>query len=155
MPLVVLFAFIVETSLDKAKFYKMYQRPWPILVGSNEPWDTAFDIMSIFGMLTNIGIVVFATDAFAAYSMTEKLTWFFLMENSMIAARLLFGTLFPSRPTYVENMVLKHRVIAQKHLDCVETALDVQPWMDPASMSTRKVVIADRDEEHEDEEDDF
>merc|ERR1719387_2701184 len=68
MPLVVLFAFVVETTLDKTKFYKLYQRPWPILVGSNEPWDTAFDIMSILGMLTNIAIVVFATDAFAAYT---------------------------------------------------------------------------------------
>jgi hypothetical protein len=52
-------------------------------------------------------------------------------------------------------MVLKHRVIAQKHLDCVETSLDVQPFMDPSTSSARKVVIADRDEEHEDEEDDF
>jgi hypothetical protein len=155
MPLVVLFAFLVETSLDKAKFYKLYQRPMPILVGSNEPWDTAFDVMSILGMLTNIAIVVFATDAFATYSMTEKLTWFFVIENMMIAVRLLVSTLFPARPAYVESMVLKHRVIAQKHLDCVETTLDVQPYLEPSTMSTRKVVVADRDEEHDDEEDDF
>merc|ERR1719387_119999 len=155
MPLVVLFAFVIETTLDKAKFYKLYQRPWPILVGSNEPWDTAFDIMSILGMLTNIAIVVFATDAFEAYTMTDKLTWFFLMENSMIVSRILVATLFPARPTYVENMVHKHKVIAQKHLDCVETALDVQPFLDPSTATTRKVVIADRDEEHDDEEDDM
>jgi hypothetical protein len=154
MPLVVLFAFIVETTLDKTKFYKLYQRPWPILVGSNEPWDTAFDIMGIFGMLTNIAIVVFATDAFDGYTMTQKLTWFFLIENMMVGARILYATLFPARPTYVENLVLKHRVIAQKHLDCVETALDVQPFIDPSKTSARKVVIADRDEEHDDEEDD-
>jgi hypothetical protein len=154
IPLVVLFAFLVETTLDKTKFYKLYQRPWPILVGSNEPWDTAFDVMSIFGMLTNIAIVVFATDAFATYSMTEKLTWFFVIENLIIASRILFATLFPARPTYVENLVRKHRVVAQKHLDCVETSLDVQPFMDP-SLSMRKVVVADRDEEHDDEEDDF
>jgi hypothetical protein len=154
MPLVVLFAFIVETTLDKTKFYKLYQRPWPILVGSNEPWDTAFDIMGIFGMLTNIGIVVFATDTFDTYTMTQKLTWFFLIENMMVGARILVATLFPARPTYVDNLVTKHRVIAQKHLDCVETALDVQPFIDPSKTSARKVVIADRDEEHDDEEDD-
>jgi hypothetical protein len=153
MPLVVLFAFIVETTLDKTKFYKLYQRPWPIIVGSNEPWDTAFDVMSIFAMLTNVAIVIFATDEFAAYTMTEKLTWFFLIENAMIACRILVATLFPSRPTYVDKLVTKHRVIAQKHLDCVETTIDVQPFVDH-TMSARKVVVADRDEEHDDEEDD-
>jgi hypothetical protein len=155
LPLVVLFAFVVETTLDKAKFYKMYKRPMPVIVGSNEPWDTAFDVMCLFGMLTNIAIVVFATDEFEGYSMTEKLTWFFVLENLLIASRLLVGMLFPSRPTYVESLVLKHRVIAQKHLDCVETALDVQPFIDPLTTTSRKVVISDRDEEHEDEDDDF
>jgi hypothetical protein len=155
MPLVILFAFVIETTLDKTKFYKLYRRPSPLLVPNNEPWDTAFDIMSIFGMLTNIAIVVFATDAFEEYSMTEKLTWFFLMENGIIAVRILVGTLFPARPTYVDNLVMKHRVIAQKHLDCVETSLDVQPFIDPSSGVSKKVVIADRDEGDDEEEDDL
>jgi len=155
MPLVVLFAFVVETTLDKMKFYKLYQRPMPLLVGTNEPWDTAFDVMSVFGMLTNMAIVVFATDEFANYTMTQKLTWFFVLENLMVASRLLLASLFPSRPTYVEALVQKHRVIGQKHLDCVETSLDVQPFVDPSAISARKVVITDRDEDQDDEDDDI
>merc|ERR1712118_423101 len=85
----------------------------------------------------------------------ESAKRFFVLENLMVASRLLIGWLFPSRPTYVEALVQKHRIIGQKHLDCVETSLDVQPFVDPSATSARKVVITDRDEDQDDEDDDI
>jgi hypothetical protein len=150
MPFVVLLAFFVETALDKTKLFRYYQRPWPVLRGSNEPWDTAFDIMGILAMLTNIGLVVFATDAFDSYTRTEKVTIFFVLENIILAARLGAGVVFPARPSYVDSVAVKRQIVVQKHLDCVESGADTQYFESAASS---RVLILDRDEDNDDEED--
>jgi hypothetical protein len=152
MPLLTLLGCGLETAIDKLKLFRLYQRPWPLRVGTHEPWDTAFDLMSLVGMATNIALVVFASPdgAFSTYSRTEKLTAFFVLENLVLALRFAVGIVLPARPTEVSSVALKHQVVVQKHLDCVEAVLDGTFYEDTAL--TGRVNVMDRDEDEEDDE---
>jgi hypothetical protein len=151
MPFVVLVGCMIETALDKVKLFRLVQRPWPELVGHHEPWDTAFDLMGGAAMFTNIALVVFGSDQFDGYSRSDKITWFFVLENALLALRVAISVMLPARPADVAHVHQKHQLVVQKHLDCVETALDGTFFEDTAV--TSKVLIMDRDEAEDDEED--
>jgi hypothetical protein len=94
---------------------------------------------------------VFATDTFDSYTLTQKVTTFFVLENIILGARLAAGVVFPSRPAYVDSVAVKHQVVVQKHLDCVESGADVAPFLQLST--SQRVLISDRDEDNDDEED--
>merc|ERR1712167_340429 len=107
MPAVTLVGLVLECLLDKSKMLNLYRRPFPYNCKDNEPWDTAFEVMGILAMVTNVALVVFGSDAFAGYDRTEKVKWFFIMENAILAARWIVAALLPSPPDHVKKLELK------------------------------------------------
>merc|ERR1719433_190639 len=64
VPFIALICSILECFLDQKKLVLLYRRPFPVSAANNEPWDTAFDIFGILAMMTNVGVIVFSSNAY-------------------------------------------------------------------------------------------
>jgi len=149
VPAVTLVGLLLECLLDKSKLLNLYRRPFPVNCKDNEPWDTAFEVMGILAMVTNVALVVFATDSFDGYDRTEKVKWFFILENTILAARAVVAAFLPSPPEHVRKLELKHAREVQKHLDCVQSTIDTSAMN--VGRSGEPVIILERDDDDEDD----
>jgi len=150
VPLVVLVGFVLEVYLDAYKLVNLYRRPFPVRMRSNEPWDSAFDIMGIVAMFTNVALVVFTSSQFSAWTTTEKIMCFFLLEHLIVFARVVLKTAVPEVPERVVLAALKHDHLVHKYLDCVEEEDHTVKHI-AMQNSNARIEIFDRDDEDEDE----
>lgn len=143
VPFVSLGGIFLECFLDSRKTCTLYKRPWPLKRRNNEPWDSAFDIVGVLAMLTNCATVVWATDAYASYSSVDKVVAFFMLENAILAVRLVVAAIFPAPATSILHLQAKQNGLVSKHLDCIQTS------MEPTRFEPKgaKVMIFDRDED--------
>jgi len=149
VPAVTLVGLLLECLLDKSKLLNLYRRPMPVNCKDNEPWDTAFEVMGILAMVTNVALVVFATNAYDGYDRTDKVKWFFILENTILAARAVVAALLPSPPEHVRKLELKHAREVQKHLDCVQSTIDTSTMN--VGRGGEPVIILERDDDDEDD----
>jgi hypothetical protein len=117
---------IGETILDVRGLTETTQRPLPLRMRNNEPWDTAFDIYGVLATITNILAIVFASKEYAAWTVTEKLMLFIMLIHLVGAAKLLIKSIFPEIPRSVELLHLKQVNMVHR---CLEN-IKVEPQQD-------------------------
>merc|ERR1740117_2743295 len=115
-----------ETVLDVKNLTETTQRPLPIKMRTNEPWDTAFDIYGILAAITNIVLLVFASNLYDGWSFTEKLCLFIFLIHTIFAAKLIIKSAFPEIPRSVALLHLKQANMVHR---CLEN-IKVEPQQD-------------------------
>lgn len=119
-PIAVMFGSILECYLDFKKLTKAFKRPLPVRVRDNEPWDTAFDLMGVIALFTNMAVLVFSSQEFDALTVVQKILVFFALEHIVMLARILIKIILPVEPRDVTIMKMKQESMVKKHLDQVE-----------------------------------
>eukprot|EP00397_Hematodinium_sp_SG-2012_P018645 GEMP01019107.1.p1 GENE.GEMP01019107.1~~GEMP01019107.1.p1 ORF type:complete len:720 (+),score=122.74 GEMP01019107.1:122-2281(+) len=148
-PAFVLVANLLEIYLDGDLLLDNLQRPFPVRVRDQEPWDTAFDIFSLIAMLSNLAVVIFASKELVDWSLTEKLVLFILLEHIILIIRIALKAYYPAIPAEVRVLRLKHDHLVRKYLDHVEVEDDDLKRMSATRNYHDHFVIADRDEDDE------
>jgi anoctamin-10 len=114
------------TKLDVKGLTEYTQRPLPIRTRTNEPWDTAFDIYGILATITNITAIIFASNEFAMWTITEKLMLFIMLIHMVLFAKIVIKTIFPEIPRSVEVLHLKQVGMVHRALEHIK----VEPQQD-------------------------
>jgi len=117
---------MVETVLDVKNLTETTQRPLPMKMRTNEPWDTAFDVYGVLATITNISLLVFASQEYAAWTFTEKLMFFGLLIHMTVFAKLIIKAMFPEVPRSVALLNLKQADMVHR---CLEN-IKVEPQQD-------------------------
>ncbi|CAE8658819.1 unnamed protein product, partial [Polarella glacialis] len=112
-----LLAVFVEIWVDMKSLLENRQRPMPARARSNEPWTTAFDIYGMLAAFTNVVLLIFGSEEYASWTMTEKIILFVFLEHLIFGARLALQIVFPEVPTNVELLQLKQETVIHR---CVE-----------------------------------
>jgi hypothetical protein len=117
---------IVDSYFDVKNLTESTQRPLPIRSKTNEPWDTAFDIYGFLAAVTNMVLLVFASEEFGDWTFTEKLCLFILLIHMTFAAKIIVKWIFPEVPRSVELLHLKQANMVHR---CLEN-IKVEPQQD-------------------------
>merc|ERR1711865_1330524 len=94
----VLLATILEIILDAHGIMEQKQRPIPTKVRNNDPWDMAFDIYGVIAAFTNVILLIFGSDLYDDWSLTEKLVLCVLLEHVVFFGRIVLRMVFPATP---------------------------------------------------------
>jgi len=117
---------MVETVLDVKNLTESTQRPLPLAMRTNEPWDTAFDVYGVLAAITNIVLLVFASKQYESWTFTEKLMLFFMIFHFILLAKLAITQMFPEVPRSVALLNLKQANMVHR---CLEN-IKVEPQQD-------------------------
>jgi len=117
---------MVETVLDVKNLTESTQRPLPLAMRTNEPWDTAFDVYGVLAAITNIVLLVFASKQYESWTFTEKLMLFFMIFHFILLAKLAIKQIFPEVPRSVALLNLKQANMVHR---CLEN-IKVEPQQD-------------------------
>jgi hypothetical protein len=133
------------TKLDVKGLTEHTQRPLPIRVRTNEPWDTAFDIYGILAALTNMTAIVFASKEYATWTFTEKIMLFIVLIHMVLFAKLVIMSIFPAVPRSVEVLHLKQVGMVHRALENikVEPQQDLSAFMISAGTDTHEILEQD------------
>merc|ERR1719491_1348047 len=93
---------------------------------NNEPWDTAFDIYGTLATVTNLVLLVFASEEYATWTFTEKLMLFVLLIHMIFVAKIAIKVAFPEVPRSVILLHLKQVSMVHR---CLEN-IKVEPQQD-------------------------
>jgi hypothetical protein len=117
---------IGETILDVRGLTETTQRPLPVRLRNNEPWDTAFDIYGFLATITNVLAIIFASKEYGYWTYTEKLMLFIMVIHVVGFAKLLIKSIFPEIPRSVHLLNLKQVNMVHR---CLEN-IKVEPQQD-------------------------
>jgi len=119
-PALVIIANIVEIWLDSTKLIKDMQRPFPVRVRNQEPWDTVFDLFSVIAIFTNMAVIIFSSKELESWTLNEKVVTFLVLEHIVFGIRFIVKCIYPEIPTKVNVLDLKHQHIVRKYIDRIE-----------------------------------
>jgi len=117
---------IGQIVLDVKTLTETTQRPLPVKMRNNEPWDTAFDIYGVLACGTNIVLLIFGSKEYAAWTFTERLVYFFVIVHLIVFAKLVIKFVFPEIPPNVALLHLKQANMVHR---CLEN-IKVEPQQD-------------------------
>ena len=114
-PFLFLVLVAVEIRVDAWKLCNLTQRPYPEATNSIGAWLSIIQIMSIVGAITNVGIIVFTTNAFDLDEDNDKWILFIILEHCLLFFKIVISTLIPDVPEVVGNgLVWSKRIIDEK-----------------------------------------
>mmetsp|Transcript_11970 Transcript_11970/g.26403 ORF Transcript_11970/g.26403 Transcript_11970/m.26403 type:complete len:759 (+) Transcript_11970:254-2530(+) len=127
-----LVAMLVEIGLDMKMLTDHQQRPMPRLARNNDPWSVAFDIYGFIASGTNILLLIFASEEYNDWTLTEKLVLFVWLEHMLVLSRVALHLVFPQVPKNVELLQLKQEHMVHRCLENikVEQAHDFSMFRD-------------------------
>jgi hypothetical protein len=109
----------VTNMVDGVKMLGKFRRPRPQGAQDLGGWYAVFKILSILGVLTNVGIVGFTTSELdQLFPSTEMTTWTrllfcLLLEHICFGAQLLVQYLVPDQPAWLREQLVKTDMINQ------------------------------------------
>jgi hypothetical protein len=150
--LATLVSTLVEIQIDKVKLLRDSQRPLPIKARANEPWTSAFEVFGFIAASTNVMLLIFASEQYTNFTLTEKLTLFVYLEHLLFLARVLMKLIFPEVPRNVTLLQLKQDTMVHR---CLEN-IKVEPTQDFATLrgdrgSAEPIEVMDQDHLEEDD----
>jgi len=115
-----------KTVLDVKNLTETTQRPLPIKIRTNEPWDTAFDVYGHLACITNISLLIFGSKQYMTWTITERLMVFIFLLHWIVFARFVIKFIFPEVPRSVALLHLKQANMVHR---CLEN-IKVEPQQD-------------------------
>lgn len=121
---------ILEMWIDRQKLLQDSQRPLPVKARANEPWSSAFEVFGFIAASTNVMLLIFASEQYTNFTLTEKLTLFVYLEHLLFLAKVFTKVLFPEVPRNVQLLQLKQETMVHR---CLEN-IKVEPHQDLAAL---------------------
>lgn len=151
VPFVTLATNVVEIAGDANKLLRQIKRPLPLRLKDNEPWDSAFALLTHGAVFTNLGLIVWTSHQVDVPTRYKLLT-FFLLQHVYLIFMWFLRKIYPEVPVEVRHLNLKHHLIVKKHLDCVDDEDTTQNFHGALQSGTNAsgVWILDRDDEDDD-----
>jgi len=116
----VLLWVVLEICLDSKGLTADRKRSLPVKRRSNEPWDTAFEIYGVLAVFTNIVLLVFASDQYKEWALSERLVLFIYLGHTILLSRLVIRAFFPEVPRSVELLQLKQQNMVHRCLENIK-----------------------------------
>lgn len=145
---------VIEIFIDFRGLLVNRQRTLPFRARSNEPWNTAFEIYGAIAGFTNAFLLIFATEQYASWTLTEKIVLFLYLEHAVFFARLLVRFMLPEVPKNVEVLKLKQDNMVHRCLENIkehEVTPDYSMFRD--NRGNEKFEVFEQDLFEEDEQD--
>jgi hypothetical protein len=127
---------VLECIIDVKGLAEARRRPLPIKVPNNEPWTGALEIYGTMAAITNITLLVFASDQYAGNSIVQRaFLWVYLL-HIVFFFKLLVVAILPVMPRSVATLQLKQDQMAHR---CLEN-IKLQPEQDFTMTRHQKTV---------------
>merc|ERR1719253_101368 len=137
---------VVEIAGDANKLLRQAKRPLPLRLKDNEPWDSAFALLTHAAVFTNLGLIVFTSHQ-VDVPLRYKLLTFFVLQHFYLVFMWFLKKIYPEVPLDVRHLNLKHQLIVKKHLDCVDDEDQGAHYHSALAQKQHGVWILDRDDE--------
>lgn len=106
---------IVEIRVDAWKLCTVTQRPFPEATNSIGVWLYIIQVMSVVGAITNVGIILFTTNAFDIEDTGDKWIVFIALEHILLFIKVSISLLIPDTPFVVNQAnVWSKRVVDER-----------------------------------------
>jgi len=111
---------MLECIIDVKGMTESRRRPLPVSVHNNEPWTTALELYGFMACITNITLLVFASQQYSGNSFPQRMfLWVYLL-HIIFFFRLLVVNLFPEMPRSVETLRQKQDIASHRCLENIE-----------------------------------
>jgi hypothetical protein len=117
VPLAVLLGGVLTLTVDVHALTTARRRPMPTRCRDCNPFTSAFDLYGYLAAFTNIMLIIFSSDQYRNWTLTEKLVFFVFMENVVLFSILILKSLLPAMPRIVTQMQLKQQVMVHRCLN--------------------------------------
>lgn len=108
---------ILEIILDMKDITEARKRPFPMRVRGTGPWAAAFEVYGVVAAVTNVTLLVFASDQYRSWTPSHKCVLFVYLAHVVAISYIAVKALFPELPRSVEMMQQKHDIIVQRCLE--------------------------------------
>jgi len=116
----VLLWVVFEILLDSKGLTENRKRPLPMCSRNNDPWDTAFEIYGVVAVFTNVSLLIFASELYEEWALTEKLVLFIYLGHAILLSRLVIMAVFPEVPRSVQLLQLKQDNMVHRCLENIK-----------------------------------
>jgi len=116
---------IAEQWLDVKALAETRQRPLPVQVPNNEPWDSAIEMYGWLAAGTNISLLVFASNQFDGNSSVQKMFLWVYLFHLIVFFKIVVVWLLPEMPRSVESYHMKQEQMAHRCLENIKVESEV------------------------------
>ena len=121
LPLLAVVSFYVELRVDALKFLDGSTRPIPRGAQDIGTWQTMFEAFGLLAIITNLMLIMFATDTFLGYTDTmDRVVALFISQYFLFAMKLIVDKSIPDVPFTIALQLKRHNYLLQKHFDGVQ-----------------------------------
>jgi len=117
---------VCELLLDMKGLTETRKRPIPMRVRGTAPWTAAFEFYGVVAALTNMTLLVFASDQYASWKLSHKFVLFLYLGHVILFLYMGIKALFPDVPRSVVLMSMKQEVIVQRCLENIKMETNQQ-----------------------------
>ena len=117
VPLIAVLAMVenmLKLRLSAWKLCSLARRPFPELVEDVGMWMQLMDTMGVLGFIVNTALIVYASDSFDSYTLTQKTLIFLVAEQSLLVYKILLNKLFPETPDWVNDIQQRNAYVEHK-----------------------------------------
>mmetsp|Transcript_18996 Transcript_18996/g.59684 ORF Transcript_18996/g.59684 Transcript_18996/m.59684 type:complete len:1196 (+) Transcript_18996:125-3712(+) len=119
LPLCAMLETLLQIRADAYKLCVLTRRPDPALAETVGSWGALMDAMATLAVFSNAGIICFTTLSFASYSFNQRLLAFFILEQSMLACKLLTELSVSRVPIDLYEILKRQQVVVNRHKNVV------------------------------------
>jgi len=110
-PVLVLFNNLVEVRSDAYKILRFNQMPYAYPADTIGAWFVVLEVLGYLSVLSNVALLVYTSDSlgflFSGVTDTARAVAFFLLENAIIALKLLIEAAIPDVPARVQKRLAR------------------------------------------------
>lgn len=98
LPLLALIEIVLEIRVDALKLCLLTKRPNPNRAEDIGVWRSILLTVSFFAAITNPAMIIFSSNTFSEYSLTQKFAMFLLMEHLLFFFKFMIDVVVPDLP---------------------------------------------------------
>ncbi|CAM9264349.1 unnamed protein product, partial [Heterosigma akashiwo] len=115
---------LIEIRSDAFKFTALTRRPVPVPAEDVGAWGTLTCAMGFLAVPFNVGIVVFTTENFAAYSVVNRWLLFLVATQALLCLKVCLHFAGGDAPEWVETLRARQRFVVDKYLNVKDSDED-------------------------------
>lgn len=98
LPLLALIEIVLEIRVDALKLCLLTKRPNPNRAEDIGVWRSILVTVSFFAAITNPAMIIFSSNTFIDYSLTQKFGMFLVMEHLLFFFKFMIDVIMPDLP---------------------------------------------------------
>eukprot|EP00743_Colponemidia_sp_Colp-15_P001983 GILK01002156.1.p1 GENE.GILK01002156.1~~GILK01002156.1.p1 ORF type:complete len:714 (-),score=75.35 GILK01002156.1:101-2242(-) len=113
-PLLALIVNLLEIRFGALLLCKLTRRPFPYGAQDIGSWQMILEVMTVAGVMVNIGIAVRTSDTFAGASPLVQLAIFLCIEHLVLILKYVISSAIPDVPTVVKVAQARHKILVDR-----------------------------------------